>query len=294
MLLGRVSARFVLIGDPGQIPPTVTIPVERWETSPRAPHQAAPELLSNDPAVSAFAGELPACRRLPADSVDLVRPFYDFEFDAWAQPGERYLFARSLGHPDKLDRAIDSLRDASAVAVSIGTPVDGPPLEEDRDVANLAAALVRRILERKAEAAADDDGAASPLLANEIGISSTHRAMNSAIERALPTGLRGRIRVDTPERWQGLERKVMVAVHPLSSVIHPTAFDLETGRLCVMASRHRSGLIVVTRDHIARTLETHIPSAEQAVGRPDITGRGHRQHLGFWEQLERDHRIVAV
>jgi hypothetical protein len=118
--------------------------------------------------------------------------------------------------------------------------------------------------------------------------------MNGAIERALPDGLRGAVRVDTPERWQGLERKVMVAVHPLSSVIHPSAFDLETGRLCVMASRHRSGLIVVTRDHIPLTLETHIPAAEQAVGRPDVTGRGHQQHLGFWEQLHRDKRIVRI
>jgi AAA domain len=294
MLLGRICGRFILIGDPGQIPPTVTIPVERWETSPRAPHQAAPELLVTDPAVSVVTGELPACRRLPADAVDLVRPFYDFQFDAWAQPGERYLFARSASHPDELDRAIDSLRDASAVAVSIDTPGDGPPLEEDREVADVAAALVTRILERKAQAAADDDGTATLLVPEQIGISSTHRAMNSAIERALPNGLRGRVRVDTPERWQGLERKLMVAVHPLSSVIHPTAFDLETGRLCVMASRHRSGLIVITRDHIARTLETHIPAAEQAVGRPDITGRGHQQHLGFWEQLERDARVVHV
>jgi hypothetical protein len=86
----------------------------------------------------------------------------------------------------------------------------------------------------------------------------------------------------------------MVAVHPLSSVVHPSAFDLETGRLCVMASRHRSGLIVLTRDHIPRTLATHIPAAEQAVGRPDVTGRGHQQHLGFWEQLEADGRVIRV
>src|SRR5690606_7051929 len=33
MLLGQVSERFVLIGDPGQIPPVVSVPVERWETS---------------------------------------------------------------------------------------------------------------------------------------------------------------------------------------------------------------------------------------------------------------------
>jgi hypothetical protein len=294
MLLGQVAARFVLIGDPGQIPPTVTVPVERWETSPRAPHQAAPEILESDPAIGSIRGELPACRRLPADAVELVRPFYDFEFDAWAEPGERYVYARSKGDGHELDAVIDGLKHVSAIAVSIGTPEGGPPLEDDREVAALAAGVVRRILERKALAAAEDDGKPSELVPDEIGITSTHRAMNSALERALPNGLRGRVRVDTPERWQGLERKVMIAVHPLSSVIHPTAFDLETGRLCVMASRHRSGLIVLTRDHIPYTLRTHIPSAEQAVGRPDVTGRGHQQHLGFWDQLDRAKRVIKV
>ncbi len=45
MLLGQVAPRFVLIGDPGQIPPVVTIDAARWETAPRAPHRPAPELV---------------------------------------------------------------------------------------------------------------------------------------------------------------------------------------------------------------------------------------------------------
>jgi hypothetical protein len=35
MLLGQVAERFVLIGDPGQISPVVSVNVSRWETSPR-------------------------------------------------------------------------------------------------------------------------------------------------------------------------------------------------------------------------------------------------------------------
>ena len=89
MLCAGVAPRFVLIGDPGQIPPIVPIAVNRWETAPRAPHQPAPELILADSEVPKTAFELPACRRLPHDSVDLVRPFYDFEFAALAQPGER-------------------------------------------------------------------------------------------------------------------------------------------------------------------------------------------------------------
>jgi hypothetical protein len=100
--------------------------------------------------------------------------------------------------------------------------------------------------------------------------------------------------VDTPERWQGLERKMMIVVHPLSGVTHPSSFDLETGRLCVMTSRHRSGLVVVGRDHIRGTLESHIPAAEQAVGRPDITGRGHQANLRFWETMADSGRVVAA
>src|SRR5205823_2037804 len=113
----------------------------------------------------------------------------------------------------------------------------------------------------------------------DIGVAATHRAMNSAILKALHRSLRSEVRVDTPERWQGLERKVMIVIHPLSGVVHPSSFDLETGRLCVMASRHQSGLVLLSRNHVPDTLEAHIPRAEQAVGRPDITGRGHERHL---------------
>ena len=40
-----VADRYVMIGDPGQIPPTVTIAVDRWEVSPVAPHMPAPEVI---------------------------------------------------------------------------------------------------------------------------------------------------------------------------------------------------------------------------------------------------------
>ena len=129
--------------------------------------------------------------------------------------------------------------------------------------------------------------------AKDIGITSTHRVMNNAIRVALGS-LSDLVRVDTPERWQGLERKVMVAVHPLSGAAAPTSFDLNTGRLCVMASRHRAGLVLVSRDHVRRSLETYIPAAEQAVGRPDVTGRGQSDHWIFWNTIESEGRVVRL
>jgi hypothetical protein len=297
MCCGLVSGRFVLIGDPGQIPPTVTVSVERWETSPRAPHQAAPQLLLDDPTVEKFERGLPACRRLPADAVDLVRPFYDFGFDAWAADGERFVDpGRRRGATEAVDGAIDLLACGSVAALTIPTPAEGPPLEEDTALAAVAAQLALRLLDRGATAVDDDGGRPEKLTPADIGLAATHKVMNAAMTRAFPAGLVGPngLRIDTPERWQGLERKLMIVVHPLSGVTHPSSFDLETGRLCVMASRHRAGMVVVTRDHLAHTLDTYVPRAEQAVGRPDIAGRGHSQHCEFWDRLDGAGRVAPA
>ena len=69
MLLGQVAPRFVLIGDPGQIPPVVSIDASRWETAPRPPHRPAPELIlrehSKEPWRSRFQ-PLDGCLPAPA------------------------------------------------------------------------------------------------------------------------------------------------------------------------------------------------------------------------------------
>lgn len=294
MLCGQLTDRFVLIGDPGQIPPVVPIPVNRWETSPRAPHQPAPELILADTGLPTKSLELPACRRLPWDSVELVRPFYDFEFGAWARVGERCVRTRRSSASDPIDPALDLLAEGSVSALTLRTPREGPPLELDEEIARLAAAAACRILDRGAEVVDDESGEARPLRPSDVGLTATHRVVNAAMHRALPSELRGPsgVVVDTPERWQGLERKLMIVVHPLSGVTHPSSFDLETGRLCVMTSRHRSGMIVIGRDHILDTLESHIPAAEQALGRPDVTGRGHQANLRFWETISEAKRVV--
>jgi len=287
MQCALISERFMLIGDPGQIPPVVTIDVRRWETSPRAPHDPAPNVVLRDPDLmkNAFTGSLPACRRLPHESVDFVRPFYDFDFAAYVEPG-----SRGVDLPD--GHHLEALRDGLPVAVTLPTPPEGPPLEVDHGIAEAAAALVEELLTGDAQVR-DGNGPGRPLAGRDIGLTSSHRVMNSAIGQALAGRVPG-VRVDTPERWQGLERPLIIAVHPLSGVVNPSAFDLETGRLCVMASRHQAALIVVARDHIGRTLSDLVPSAEQAPGKPDVVGRGHDAHIRFWQQLEAADRLIAL
>lgn len=284
MQCALVSGRFLMIGDPGQIPPVVPIDVRRWETSPRAPHEPAPEVVLSEPSLESvrFIGSLPACRRLPHESVDFVRPFYDFDFEAYIPPGER-----GLGCPSGWGDALPSGR---PLALTIPTPEHGPPIEVDHEIAQATSRVVHDLLSGTTMRFGDVGRALTPA---DIGITSSHRVMNSALSGALGP-LASQIRVDTPERWQGLERPLMIAVHPLSGVVDPSAFDLETGRLCVMASRHQVGLIVLTRDHVGETLRNYVPSAEQAPGRPDVVGRGHDSHLRFWTQLEEARSVVAI
>lgn len=291
MLLSGVAERFVLVGDPGQIPPVVSIDVSRWQTSRRPPHHPAPEVILRDPTLRARALALPVSTRLPFDTVELVRQFYDFHFDSWAAPGDRRLDVKPARTKVGIDAAIDSLSNGSVALLTLPTPDAGPPLEEDLELAGLAAAVANRLLERKA-AVLTEDGRAS-LRKGDIGLAATHRIMNTRLTEALGT-LSPDVRVDTPERWQGLERKVMVVVHPLSGVVEPTGFDLSTGRLCVMASRHRVALILVSRDHVGATLRDHLPTADQAVGLPDENGRGHGQNLAVWRWLEDTGRIMSA
>ncbi|MFO0756610.1 MAG: AAA family ATPase [Byssovorax sp.] len=293
MTLSAVAPRFVLVGDPGQIPPVVTIDTARWQTSRRPPHLPAPEVILRDKMLPRRQLSLPVTTRLPHDSAAMVRAFYDFHFDSWAAPGERRLVIEGArpGEGAGPDAVIDLLTTGTVAMSTLPTPDAGPPLEEDVEVARHAAAIARRLLERGATVMTEDGP--RPLTPDEIGLVASHRVMNTRMMEAL--GDLGRsIRVDTPERWQGLQKLVMIAVHPLSGVVHPSTFDLSTGRLCVMASRHQVGLILVSRDHVAETLRDYLPVADQAVGLPDEAGRGHAQNLSVFRQLEGAGRIARA
>ncbi len=291
-LLASISERFVLIGDPGQIPPVVTTRTERWETSPLPPHRPAPDILLRRPLPATLVGDLPASRRLPHDTVDLILPFYDFGFLAWSEEGSRYV---QLGRRprDDLDRALASLEESTTAIVTLPANLYEAAGALDEGIAELAADAAVRLLD-SATAKAEDDGPPRRLEPGDIGLTATHRHLNSAIEAALPSDIRKLVKVDTPERWQGLERDVMIAVHPLSATGNPSSFDLETGRLCVMASRHRAGLVVVSREHVPAALDNHIPSADQPLGQRDVTGRGHAAHTDFWKRVADRGQVYAA
>lgn len=291
--LNPVAGRFLLVGDPGQIAPVVTVEVARWQTSAHPPHLAVPDALLREVAQGkrqAFPVlTLPVSTRLPFDTRELVQHFYDFPFSSWAQSGDRFLELNAVRRKNSADLALDNLQRGSLSMLTLPTPEEGPP-EDDRELASHAASAVRRLLERKAIAVTEEGR--RKLTPEDIGMVATHRVVNARLIEELGP-LAGRVRVDTPERWQGLERAVMVAVHPLSSVPCPGEFDLDTGRLCVMTSRHRVGLLLITRDHIATTLDQHVPPASQPLDCPDLSGQGHARHQQLWAHLQERDCVIS-
>ena len=263
----------------------VPIDASRWETGKVRPHQAAPEVLVRErpPALNTLS--LPVSTRLTPDTVELLRPFYDFPFEAWSPPGSRRL--EWAPRRDALDEALGLLGSGAVASLELPTPADGPPAQDDPELADALAEAARRLLEEGARVQTEDGARA--LTAEDVGIVATHRVLVARIEQALGDLP---VRVDTPERWQGLERPVILAAHPLSGAVRPSSFDLDTGRLCVMASRHQVALLWVGRDHVLETLRGYVPVAEQAPSAPDRVGRGHRRHLELWEALEADGRCV--
>jgi hypothetical protein len=285
--LTRFADRLVMIGDPGQIPPVQSVSHLRWDTAPFRPGEAMPEPFLRSEVLRRRTAtvKLKTCRRLPHDSVELVNLFYDFPFAAEAAPMERFLAADTSTKNDSLDLALYSLQNSSTAIITIPSD-EGMGIDTDVVLANIIAAAAERVMKqtRAVRTSSKDPKRGRPIKASDIGICATHRAMNAAIRSALPKRLIAEgLVVDTPERWQGQQRAVMLVAHPLSGIEHPSGFDLETGRLCVMSSRHQSALLIFARDHVKHTLQSHMPSATQSPGLPDAIGNGHAIHSRFWE-----------
>nr|WP_306206325.1 AAA family ATPase [Actinoplanes sp. RD1] len=128
----------------------------------------------------------------------------------------------------------------------------------DAEAAAACALLAARALARGG--VTTSESGEGVLTADRIAVGAAHRDQVAAIRSFLPPEARD-ITVDTANRLQGREYDLTVVLHPLSGRRDATAFHLESGRLCVLTSRHRHACVVVARDGIAELLDAH-PSTE--------------------------------
>jgi hypothetical protein len=254
----RVASRFqraLFVGDPGQLDPFSTVEVDRWTGLSWDPMQSAVAvLLRHNPMLPVH--RLPVSWRLPASAAPVVAAaFYPFTgFRSGTGPGDRTLtFAAPAG--SVLDEVLD-------VAAATGWGLHQLParftVRTDAEAAAACAALADRALSRGGTTVSE--AGAAPLAAERVAIGAAHRDQVAAIRAFLPPSAAG-VTVDTANRLQGREYDLTIVLHPLSGRQDATAFHLESGRLCVLTSRHRHACVVVARSGIAELLDAH-PSAE--------------------------------
>ena len=327
MQLSPLSSRILLIGDRGQIPPVVTVEPKRWETARFAPHWSAPETLTfnSDASGDQLGGrfkmnKLETSWRIPEESLAVVQPFYEddgVQLDPVASTGERGLVFEEPGQASPISDAIAKASSGVPVLITIPSVADKVPERRDSTLAEAVADLVRELFLLKTTSQevhlyAPFESDTKPLKLNDLKILATKREMLAILEHALQPVWQEIVRqnpdarsddldepngglfIDTPERAQGLDCKVAIVVHPLSGVRSPGEFDLETGRLSVMVSRHKCALFVVARSTVGVALQNNLPSATQAPNRPDVVGLGHRQHTNFWNWFGQNGQSVEL
>jgi hypothetical protein len=249
----------LFVGDPGQLDPFSVVAADQWAGLSYDPSASAVvTLLAHNPGLPQH--RLPVSWRLPATAAPLVsRAFYPYTpFRSGTGPGERRLAFGVAGDGGGPDRVLDEA--AASGWGLLELPARHTP-RTDPEAVRAVAAVVRRLLDRGGLTYSAPDPEPAPLTADRIAVGTAHRDQAAAVRGALAgLGVAG-VTVDTANRLQGREFDVTVVLHPLSGRPDATAFHLETGRLCVLASRHRHACIVVCRAGVAALLDEH-PSSE--------------------------------
>ena len=292
--IAHLFDKALFVGDPGQLDPFSTVETERWLGLNWDPMSSAVAvLLTNNPGIPVHT--LPVSWRLPATAAPVVSAaFYPFSgFTAATERGDRAM--RWNTHPfgmTSFDLALQTAADAGWALYELP---HRHTLRTDAEAIDACAELAARVLLRGA--VADSEQGPHDVTAGRIAIGVAHRDQAAAVKRALreravtypvlsgPERDVTKVVADTANRLQGREFDVMIMLHPLSGRRDATAFHLEAGRLCVLASRHRHACIVVARAGIPELLDAH-PSAEPVhLGVPVKFPDGWEAHQSFLAHL---------
>ncbi|MFD3560237.1 AAA family ATPase [Streptomyces sp. NPDC058686] len=251
--------RALFVGDPGQLDPFAIVGAEQWAGLSYDPSASAvTTLLAHNPELPQH--RLPVSWRLPASAAPLVSgAFYPYTpFRSGTDHGDRRLGFEVASDGSGPDRVIDEAAESGWGLLEL--PAGHTP-RTDPEAVRALAQVVRRLLERGGVTESERGPDPSPLTADRVAVGTAHRDQAAAVRSALADLGVTDVTVDTANRLQGREFDVTVVLHPLSGRPDATAFHLETGRLCVLASRHRHACIVVCREGVPALLDDH-PSTE--------------------------------
>ena len=291
----RIARHFdkaLFVGDPGQLDPFSTVETERWLGLNWDPMSSAVAvLLTNNSHIPTRT--LPVSWRLPASAATVVsEAFYPFTgFTSATDADDRRMRwnTRTFRTTD-FDCALETAAETGWALYELG---HRHTLPTDAEAVRACAELAARLLQRGAVTISELSPDPRPVTADRIAIGVTRTVQTAAVKRALRELGVTDVVVDTANRLQGREFDVTIMLHPLSGRRDATAFHLEAGRLCVLASRHRHACIVVARAGIPELLDAH-PSAEPVhLGVPVKFPDGWEAHQAFMAHLAK-HRVCAA
>ncbi|GHE84813.1 helicase [Streptomyces longispororuber] len=280
--------RALFVGDPGQLDPFAIAEAEQWAGLAYDPSASAVStLLAHNPELPQH--RLPVSWRLPASAAPLVSDaFYPFTpFRSGTGPGDRALDFGVPSDGSGPDRVIDE-----AAATGWGLlelPARHTP-RTDPEAVRAVALVVRRLLDRGGVTTSERSAEPAPLTADRVAVGTAHRDQAAAVRAALAGLGVVDVTVDTANRLQGREYDVTVVLHPLSGRPDATAFHLETGRLCVLASRHRHACVVVCRAGVDALLDDHPDTEPVQLGVTVKFPDGWDAMMTTWDHLSA-HRV---
>jgi AAA domain len=289
--VGDLAPAHLLVGDGGQIDPFSTVEAGRqWRGLPEDPLQTAVGVLRrNHPETPLL--QFPITRRLDSRAATVARAFYPDEhhFEAAVGDGARELrlHTRTAGdtRTDALDRVLD-------VAATEGWAHLELPATEvlvcDPETVKVICDLVSRLVARSPVVRCERHPKPVPLEPNRIAVGVSHNDQKDLLRARLDAVGLGVVKVDTANKLQGLEYDVVVCWHPLAGLTDADEFHVDSGRLCVLTTRHRHACIVVGRRGDRELVQGLPPSTPAWPGVEDDSVLGgwdvHRQ---VFDALER-------
>ncbi|MEU7446104.1 hypothetical protein EES47_15790 [Streptomyces sp. ADI98-12] len=279
-LFSEKDSQVLFVGDPGQLDPFATVDTDRWQGLTWDPLRNAVDVaLAHNSDL--LRHELPVSWRLPEMAAPLVqKAFYPFySFISGTKAADRVLTYGTAPH-----RATPSDAVLACAAGSGWGLLELPArhtLDNDPEVAEALAETAARLLERGALVNGE------PLIESRIAIGAARTIQADSVRSRLEKRGLTDITVDTANRLQGREFDVTLVWHPLSGRQDASAFHLETGRLCVLLSRHRFACIIVARAGITDLLDRHPRSSPVYLDVPPKFPDGWRAHQVVMNYLEK-------
>jgi len=204
----------LMVGDPGQIGPVVTVDTSIWQGQKDGPHLRAPEVLAEYTDIERFA--LDTTWRLGPISAAAVAPIYKFSFTSGAD------HRMCVSADGEIHSEIESIEIAHVDTVD---DLDAMLAVADRVSALVGATLVTTTGQRSA---ADSDIAVIVSRNSQVSI------LSGLLQQRMLPG----VTIGTADKLQGGEWPIVVALDPFVGSQSDSEHNTSIGRLCVMASRH--------------------------------------------------------